>query len=159
MTGVPRREEQRTARRFDCKDVRLSYTRQGGLLARLFLAKPRPAKPVPVRNLSRDGVCFLCRESLRQGEELAMVIQLGARGPTLHARGAVRWCGFGEGIYGHKVRIRFTDVPPDSRDVLSRVEIYLQPVDQGWTRWRLRSREKASRPFGLPPGGKPPAEQ
>ena len=150
MRGRHTEEERRTTERVACKDVRLVYDEAVGFLAGLLYGKhkQRKSKPVPVRNISRDGLCFLSRREFGLGERISVTIQLERHRPTVHAEGEIRWCGRGEGVYTHKVGVGFTDVSGPAWDVLTHLEEVLRKEDKEWTRWRLRSKRRASRPFG-----------
>ncbi len=141
-------EERRSLERFPCKDVRMSYWQEGGFLAGFLGGKKQESKPLPVRDMSRHGLCFLSRKELKLDRELRMTIRLGHRKPTVRAGGRVLWCGLGEGIYPYKIGVGFTQVSPRSWAILKRLPDYF-PHEEAWTRWRFRSKERASRPFGM----------
>ena len=152
-TGADRRAHER----IPCKQVLAVYQQSGSLLSTLLGSKRRSSPPLPVRNISRGGLCLLCKEELKPEQDIRMVINLGHRKPKLRAQGKVRWWGPGEGIYPYKAGVGFTGMPHKSWEILCRLEGYLSEADD-WKRWRLRSKEKASRPFGMaepferPPG-------
>ena len=141
-------QDRRTHERFPCKEVSVVYQRRAGFLSALLSGARRGSRPLPVRNIGRGGLCFLCKAELKTDQELRMTINLGHRKPKLGAHGKVRWCGPGEGIYPFKVGVGFTEVPPRSWEVLCRLEAYLSEHEE-WRRWRLRSKNRASRPFGM----------
>jgi len=146
MAGAESTTDSRAAYRVPAKGVLLAY-RKSGLLARLRGGEE--SRPLPVRNISRDGLCFLCHERLKPGQKLVLSVRLGPRRPTIRTQGEVRWRGEGSGIYEYRVGVRFTDVAPGDWHILSQVEKYvLKPED--WSLWRFRSRERASKPFGEP---------
>ena len=149
MRGTDTDKGRRAAERLACKGVRMTFREEQGFFAGLVGAKYKDSKPVPVRNLSRDGLCFLSRREFKPGEHLSMTIRLGSHGPTVQAEGEAQWCSSGEGVYSYKVGVGFTDVRHADWDVLGHLEEILRKENKDWTRWRLRSKKRASRPFGV----------
>jgi len=139
--GTERREHER----LPCKGVLLTYERQN-FWAKIGLSR-KGSKPCPVRNITRNGLCFLSRESLKTGESLNLTIQFGPNKPVITVEGKVAWCGNGEGIYPHKMGLGFVNVSGKSWDVLSNVEQYVLKKE-AWEAWRLGAKERSAKMWG-----------
>ena len=125
-------QERRAFERIAPKGGMLAYTKRSGFLGGLLGRKSRK-RPVPLRNLSRIGACFLCRERLRVGQKLAMNIRLGERGPTVLVEGRVVWTNKGRGSYPFQAGVRFVDYRANAWNVLSHLENHVQERDETTT--------------------------
>ena len=147
MRGSRDKEKRRTDR-ISCRDVLLTYREETGVLGRL-LGKGRESKPVPVRNISRDGACFLSKEKLSEGTDLSLTIDFGPHNPTVHLVCQVVHVEPGEGRYSHRVGVGFTRVSEKTWEVLGRLEDFCRRRDKKGTAWRLHhSTGRESRPGG-----------
>jgi len=148
MRGDRPNKERRAAERVACKDVLLSYETEGGFWASLFGKASQSSKPVPVRNISRGGVCFLAKQKLVPGGALTMTVRFGPRRPTVTVKGEVIWTASGEGRYPHKIGVGFIDVDQEAWEVLSKAKQIVQKKQADWQSWRLRSEDRTNRPLG-----------
>jgi len=141
--------EQRRHERLSCEGVRLTY-HKATLLSSLFGTGHRRARPVPVRNIGRGGICFLSREAIAPGTKLQLSVRFGRREPRLAAEARVMWCGPGRGIYPCTVGARFTRMSRRAWQRLHRLrELIGAAREPGqWEKWRFRSRDRKSRIWG-----------
>ena len=131
-----------------CTGVLVIYQKVD-FLSKLFHSDLKRGKPVPVRLISREGLCFLSREALKPGQQLRMVVSLGHGKPKLPLDAQVSWCGRGEGLYPHAVEARFINVTQKVWDVLTTLEVLVESQqDEGWREWRLRTRDRRNKIWG-----------
>ena len=109
--------EKRRYPRPEVTGATVRYHRRG-LLARLFGGK-EPAEAVPIRNISRRGICFYCNRPLKRGEALELDMKLRARGGEIAVGAEVVWRSRGKGRYSYQVGARFSSVGPEADKVLS----------------------------------------
>jgi len=139
-------EERRTFDRVPCKNVLLVCQTSKGL-GGLLGKKVGEAKPVPVKNISRTGLCFFSKDQIKPEQPLEMTLELGPHRPTVKASGQVVWCGQGEGRYPYKAGVRFTRLDPPVWQILAEMDehvVRLRETDP----WRFRSQDRAPQPIG-----------
>ncbi|MFP4176148.1 MAG: PilZ domain-containing protein [Candidatus Brocadiia bacterium] len=134
-------------KRILCEGVLLSFRRRRGFLRKLFGGSSKSA-PVPVRNISRDGVCFLSKQELAEGEELHLTMNLGPGRPTMRLEGKVIWCDEGKGKYPWKAGVGFTKVPTEAWTVLENIEDYCKEKKKTSDTWRLHHTDRHNARFG-----------
>lgn len=125
-------EERRAFARISPRGAVLRYAKRSGFLGGLFGGKSLK-RPAPLRNLSRIGACFLCRERLRVGQKLAMSIRLGERGPTVLVVGKVVCTNKGRGSYPFQAGVRFVEYRANAWNVLSHLGDHVQERDETTT--------------------------
>lgn len=147
--GKSPEKERRKAERIPCKDVLLTYKSETGILGQI-LGKDKESKPLPVRNISRDGLCFLSKEHVKEGTDLSLTVDFGLHRPTIRVQGRSLHVRPGEGRYPHRVGVGFTRVSEKDWEVLSQLEeICRRRGEQKGTSWRLHhTTKRASRPGG-----------
>ncbi|MFW6457476.1 MAG: PilZ domain-containing protein [Planctomycetota bacterium] len=126
----------RSAERIPCEGVLLSFQRKSGFFARL-LGRDQKCAPVPVRNIGRDGVCFLSKKKLQVGEPLSLTIDLGPGHPTISLEGQVIWCDEGKGRYPWKAGVGFINIPKKTWAVLENIEQHCSERKKHSDTWRL----------------------
>lgn len=136
------------AERIPCKDCRLVYKRESGWWGKLF-GSCEETKPLPIRNISRDSVCFLCQDRLERDEKLHMRISLGKRNPSVRVDGKVIRCEEGKGKYPWKIVVGFTGVSEKNWKILCQLPDICPRRTEHSDGWRLHhvSRHE-SRPKG-----------
>lgn len=80
-------EEKRLCLRFSIPGATVSYRRERWLGQK----KEFDEEFCPLQNISRGGVCFLCRINLKPGTELTMQIAIPGDRSPLNQLGEVRW--------------------------------------------------------------------
>jgi Tfp pilus assembly protein PilZ len=125
-------EERRAFERIFPRGAVLRYAKRSGFLGGLFGGKSLK-RPASLRNLSRIGACFLCRERLRVGQKLAMSIRLGERGPNVLVVGKVVCTNKGRGSNPFQIGVRFVDYRANAWNVLSHLEDHVQERDESTT--------------------------
>ena len=142
-------KERRGMRRVQCKDVIVTYKSDPtGFFARLLGKKDKTPKVMPVRNISRAGICFLCKEKLAPGRAVEMKVEFGPLKPTVEIQGSVTWCGQGEGRYPYKVGVGFVNVGEKAWEDLGKAREYVGKQDKNWQSWRLRAKDRVNKPLG-----------
>ncbi|MBS3761846.1 MAG: PilZ domain-containing protein [Planctomycetes bacterium] len=141
-------EERRRVERIPCKDVWLTYETAGGFVAKLIGRKKKSKKPLPVRNISRDGVCFLAKKRLKPGQVVHIRVNPGPRQPWIRADAQVIWLGEGEGRYDYRVGIGFSNVQKSEWQKLRRIKELVHIREETGGSWRLRAEETENRAAG-----------
>lgn len=126
--------------RFECKDVWLNYRRKKSILASLLKIEPPKSPPRPVRNINRDGLCFLTKEKLQNGEDLIFSLRFNPREPRIEIEGEVLWIRPGEGHYPYMAGVGFTNVPRHIWEFLSHMERHCRKKENSWQSWTLHGR-------------------
>ena len=83
----------------------VDYKKRGSWL-RIF-GDAAAESSVPVRNISRVGICFMCGRRLRSGQQLEMVVNFPREGESIPVSGQVMWAGPGNGQQPYRVGVRF----------------------------------------------------
>lgn len=122
-------KERRSAERFVTRNALLSYKKKG-LLGGL-LGGGGSERPLPIRNISSKGLCFLCDEKLKTGQKLALVLMLRPGEPKLHVEFEVVWADKGKGIYEFSAGGKFTNYDRDVRQSLAEIEKHVEVRDAG----------------------------
>jgi hypothetical protein len=117
-----RKEERRTAVRFVTRNALLTYRKKG--LGGLFGGGSN--RPLPIRNISSRGVCFLCDEKVRKGQKLALTMVLKPGAPKVEVDYQAAWSGEGKGIYPFATGGRFVNIPGEIRSLFAHIEKHVE---------------------------------
>jgi len=150
MNGSDEGQERREHGRLPCEGVLLSYRKPSFLSGLLGSRSKRGTSLLPVRNITRGGLCFLGRKPLRSGQRLRVTVRFGRKGRRFAAEGMVAWLGPGKGRYPVSVGLRFTRLDRHAWRTLGRLPELLARLreDPSWKEWRLRARTRKSRIWG-----------
>lgn len=132
MSDAPEETERRSAERATVRGALAIYSKRGGVLSGLFGGRSKK-RPVPVRNLSSNGICFLCNERLRAGTSLAITVRVSERGPDVLVMGKVVNTGQGRGAYPYQAHVQLVDFKGDAWQVLSHLEDFVVPREEATT--------------------------
>jgi len=142
--GTERRRDERIA----CAGVFLTY-RKSGFLTKLLGLKAGWGRPVPVRNITRNGLCFLSRDALEPGQQVTMAVKLAHKKPPVRVEAQVVWRDTGDGMSPFVVGVSFVKMSPRVRKVLDHVDqVVVRRKGKDSAAWRFRAREHRNKMWG-----------
>jgi hypothetical protein len=120
-------KERRSAPRFVTRNALLHYKKKAILG---ILGGGGSQRPLPIRNISSKGVCFLCDEKLKPGQAIEVSMTLKPGGQKVKVPLKVVWCGEGKGIYEHAAGGMFLEYPMELRPIMAQIEKYVELRDK-----------------------------
>ncbi len=93
----------------------------------------KKAPPLPVKDFSKHGICFLSKENLKPDKEIQIYLKIGRNRPPQTLKAQVRNVRKGSGQYPYVIGARFTSMSRGTWSILSRIKQREKDTKKGKT--------------------------